>query len=73
MQCLMGTGAALCQVLMNSESHFVSERHESWAQPSKKVREGGARGEWMQLSKAMAASIKDDKGTANERDTGASD
>lgn len=41
MQYLVGTGAAPCQVLMNSESHFVSEKDESWAQPSKKVCEGG--------------------------------
>ena len=29
MRCLMGTGAAPCQVLMNSESHFISEKDES--------------------------------------------
>lgn len=28
-ECLIGTGAALCQVLMNSESHFISEKDES--------------------------------------------
>lgn len=67
MGCLMGTGAALCQVLMNSESHFISEKDESWAQPSKKVCEEGARGGRMQLSNAMAASMKDDKEMGNKR------